>query len=77
MNISSIADFFVNQVVRSASSLQQQGKDTANQGVVRPQRDKTAQRTVESGRAVTPSSAYRVTISSAAMQKMAMSGTTR
>lgn len=74
MNISSIADFLVNQVVKSAASLNQQGKDNAHPSTVRPQRDKPVQRTTDSVRQVTPSSAYRVTISSAAMQKMAVGG---
>ncbi|MEO5348303.1 MAG: hypothetical protein H7836_01450 [Magnetococcus sp. YQC-3] len=72
MNISSIADFLVNQVVKNASGLHQQGKDNANPSIVKPQRDKSVQRTTDSVRTITPSSAYRVTISSAAMQKMAV-----
>ncbi|MBF0099216.1 MAG: hypothetical protein HQM05_17995, partial [Magnetococcales bacterium] len=43
------------------------------QDVSRPQREKPLQRSVDSERVATPSTAYRVTISSAAMQKMAMS----
>ncbi|MBF0162159.1 MAG: hypothetical protein HQL88_07715 [Magnetococcales bacterium] len=74
MNISSIADYLVNKVVTTASSLQQQNRESANQGVVRPLRDKSAQRVAEGVRVASPSSAYRVTISSAAMQKVAMSG---
>ncbi|MBF0400019.1 MAG: hypothetical protein HQL90_04560 [Magnetococcales bacterium] len=73
MNISNIADFLVSQVVKTAAGLQQQNKDNSNQGVIKPQRDKLPQRSVESNRVHTPSSAYRVTISSAAMQKMAAS----
>ncbi len=78
MSIASIADYLVNQVVKTASSLQQQSRDTSSQGIVRPQRDnKMVQREVETDRAVRSSSAYRVTISSDAMQKMAMSGASR
>ncbi|MBF0113981.1 MAG: hypothetical protein HQM04_02960 [Magnetococcales bacterium] len=73
MNITRIADFLVNQVVKTASGLQQQSKDTSPQDVSRPQREKPLQRSVDSERVATPSTAYRVTISSAAMQKMAMS----
>ncbi|MEO5362641.1 MAG: hypothetical protein H7838_03335 [Magnetococcus sp. DMHC-8] len=77
MNISSIADFLVNQVVKTASGLQQQSRDPGSPVMIKPQRDKTLQRADTTDRVAGPSSAYRVTISSAAMQKMAMSGTTR
>lgn len=75
MRITSVAVYLVDQMVRSTSGLQKQNKEnTTNQGVVSPQRDKSPQRTTDGNRAGSSSSAYRVTISSAAMQKMAAGG---
>lgn len=73
VNISSIANFLVTQAAKTAASLQQQNKESNNQGIIKPQREKSTHRTTETSRTVTPSSAYRVTISSAAMQKIAPS----
>ncbi|MBF0460744.1 MAG: hypothetical protein HQL87_05040 [Magnetococcales bacterium] len=75
MNVTSIAEYLITQAGKAAASLQQQNKNNTNQGVVRPLRDKSGQQTADASRtsvAVSPSSAYRVTLSAAAMQKIAV-----
>lgn len=69
----SIAEYLINQAVRTTSGLYQQSKDGSNQAILKSQREKAAHRVEETRRPTIPSSAYRVTISPAAMQKMASS----
>ena len=69
----SIAEYLVHHAIRTATGLQQQAKDGSNHAIIKTQRDKPSQRIEESKRTTAPTSAYRVTISSAAMQKMAAS----
>ena len=69
----SIAEYLVHHAVRTATGLQQQTKDGNNHTTIKAQRDKPNQRIEENKRVSTPTSAYRVTISPAAMQKMAAS----
>ena len=68
MNIS-IANL-ISQAVKTASGLHQQSRDNGNQGIAKAQRAKAEARLVETKRTPVPSSAYRVTISQAALQKM-------
>ncbi|MEO5350493.1 MAG: hypothetical protein H7836_12720 [Magnetococcus sp. YQC-3] len=75
MKITSVTDYLLNQMVRSASGLQPQNREnTTQQGVGKAQRERVAARTMESSRPMSSSSAYRVTISPAAMQKIAANG---
>lgn len=73
----SIAEYLVNQAVKTASGLKQHAKNSNNQAALKLQRERVSSRLAEVKRASSPSSAYRVTISSAAMQKMATSGLAR
>ncbi len=76
MKITSLTDYLVSQMVKSAVGLQQQNKENmANQGVLKSPRERLLSRSLESNQAAGTSSAYRVTISSAARQKMATVGT--
>lgn len=68
MNIS-IASL-INQAVKTASGLHQQNRDNGNQGIAKTQRAKAETRLAETKRTPVASSAYRVTISQAALQKM-------
>ena len=72
----SISEYLIHHAVRTASGLHQQAKDGNNQMVAKSQREKVTHRVEESKRSPASSSAYRVTISPAALQKMAASGTT-
>lgn len=69
MNLS-IPEYLINQAVKTASGLYQQAKDSHNQSTLKLQREKAAQIIAEAQRPPPSSSAYRVTISPAAMQKM-------
>ena len=70
----SIAEYLINQTVRAASGLHQHAKDSPKQSTVQSRQEKSTQRVAEAERGQTSSSAYRVTISPAAMQKIAASG---
>ncbi len=74
MNISTVAGFLINHAVKTAGGLSQNSKENASQMVLKPTRDKPSERLSENSRSSMRSSAYRVTISSAAMQKMSTSG---
>lgn len=69
----SIAEYLIHQAVRTASGLQQQTKDNNNQSTVKFQKEKASHRTDEVKRIPSSTSAYRVTISPAALKKMASS----
>ena len=71
MNIASAASFLINQAVKSAAGLKQQTRDSGNRADIKPMRDKTASRMTPNSPHGPQSSAYRVTISHAAQQRMA------
>ncbi|MBF0401143.1 MAG: hypothetical protein HQL90_10295 [Magnetococcales bacterium] len=76
VKITSIADHLISQMVGSASRLQQQNREnTTYREMGAPlRREGAMRRSMESSGAATSSSAYRITISSAAMQKMMAGG---
>lgn len=69
----SIAEYLINSAVRTAAGLNHNTRDGNNHAKVRSQQEKEAQNVAEVKRTPASSSAYRVTISQAAMQKMASS----
>ena len=75
MDITSAAGFLIRTAVRTASGLQQQQKDASERSILKPIREKPSDRLTENKRRPMGSSAYRVTISSAAMQKMSVGNT--
>lgn len=76
MDIANAASFLIDRAVRMASGLQQQNREnTAKSASVRSSREKTPSRLVDQGPAFRSSSAYRVSISNAGLQKMQLNGT--
>ncbi len=72
MDITSAAGYLIQTAIRTAAGLQQQQKDASERNILKPVREKPAERLTENKRRSQGSSAYRVTISSAAMQKMSV-----
>lgn len=70
MDVNTIAGFLIQTAIKTASGLQQQKREASDRVVVRPARERSEQRASEKTVRPRASSAYRVSISSAAMQKM-------
>lgn len=72
MDIISTAAYLINRAVKMASDLDQNTRDHANRPVnLRSSREKSTGRLGDAAVAPRKSSAYRVSISNAAIQKMA------
>ncbi len=75
MNISSAAGYLINRAVRLASDLQQESKGNASRSTVPAVRAKSAENVTENNQVTRRSNAaYRVSLSSSAMQRQAMEG---
>lgn len=76
MDVANAASYLIERAVKMAAGLHQQPRDnTAKPTSVRPSREKNPGRMDEQGVAFRSSSAYRVSISNAGLQKMQMNGT--
>ncbi|MBF0348683.1 MAG: hypothetical protein HQL81_13530 [Magnetococcales bacterium] len=77
MDIASAASFLIDRAVKMAAGLHQQPRDnTAKPASVRATRDKGSERLNEPTPSFRSSSAYRVSISNAGLQKMQLNSTT-
>ncbi|MBF0147822.1 MAG: hypothetical protein HQL84_14140 [Magnetococcales bacterium] len=77
MDIASAASFLIDRAVKMAAGLHQQPRDnTAKPASVRSTRDKGSERLNEPTPSFRSSSAYRVSISNAGLQKMQLNSTT-
>jgi hypothetical protein len=73
MNISTAAGFLINRAVRMASGLQQESKGNASRSAIPAVRAKTTGAATDAAKtSQRGSAAYRVSLSSSALQKGAM-----
>lgn len=76
MDVASAATFLIDRAVKMAAGLQQQSREsTAKSLSVKSPREKAAERLSDKGPSFRSSSAYRVSISSAGLQKLQSNGT--
>ncbi|MBF0140379.1 MAG: hypothetical protein HQL74_08865 [Magnetococcales bacterium] len=76
MDVASAATYLIDRAVKMASGLQQQNREnTAKTPSIKSPREKAAERLNEKGPSFRSSSAYRVSISSAGLQKLQSNGT--
>ncbi|MBF0628958.1 MAG: hypothetical protein HQL91_12140 [Magnetococcales bacterium] len=73
MDILSAAGFLINRAVQTATQLQQQNREKETKTVSAPQREKNVNSLGDPIVGQVRSSAYRVTLSSAAQQRLATS----